>query len=401
MVKITKRVVDAAGATGKLYSLWDEALKGFGLRITPAGIKSYVVVYRNAHHRQRWYTIGRAGVLTPDEARNQARQLLASVHRGEDPAADRQATIKSIDVNAMLDKYLAEHVRIYNKESSRIEVERILKNHIRPGVGRLKVADVHRSDLMRLHHNMRKTPRTANYARAILSKAFNLAEQWGMRPERSNPCVHVPKYPEAKRDRFLSSDEIAQLGSVLAHVEATGGEPLEVVQAVRLLILTGCRLSEILNLRWTNIDADSGSLNLADSKTGARGHAVGAPVLALLQEMAEKSSSEWVVPHPGNTSRPLQKTTIEKAWRRMRSEAELPDVRLHDLRHTLGTHAAGHGANAFLIRDKLGHADVRTTDRYVNRDNAPLRELSDRVEADLLSSLGRGSLKSKTKAAKR
>ena len=395
MVKITKRVVDAAGATGKLHSLWDEALKGFGLRITPAGIKSYVVVYRNAHRRQRWLTIGRAGVLTPDEARNQARQLLAAVHRGEDPAADRQETNKSIDLNAMLDKYMAEHVRIYNKDSSRIEVERILKNHIRPRIGRLKVADVHRSDLMRLHHDMRDIPRTANYARAILSKAFNLAEQWGLRPDGSNPCQHVPKYPEVKRERFLSSDEIAQLGAVLAQAESTGKEPLEVVQAVRLLVLTGCRLSEVLNLCWTDIDPVSGGLRLADSKTGARVHSVGAPVLALLQDMAEKTSSKWVVPHPGDTSRSLQKSTIEKAWRRMRAEAELPDVRLHDLRHTLGTHAASHGANAFLIRDKLGHADVRTTDRYVNRDNAPLRELSDRVEAGIMTSLGAGSLKSK------
>ncbi len=395
MVKITKRAVGEAAATGKLHTLWDDTLKGFGLRITPGGVKSYVIVYRNAHRRQRWMTIGRAGVLTPDEARGQARQLLAAVHRGEDPAADRQERVKSIDMNAMLDKYVAEHVRIHNKNSSRIEVERILKNHIRPRVGRLKVSDVHRSDLMRLHHDMRNTPRTANYARAILSKAFNLAEQWGLRPEGSNPCLHVPKYPEVKRERFLSSDEIARLGAVLAQAESASDEQLSVVQAVRLLILTGCRLSEILNLRWTDVDAAAGVLCLPDTKTGARVHSVGAPVLALLEEMAESSESDWVVPHPGDHDQSLQKSTIEKAWRRMRVKAELQDVRLHDLRHTLGTHAASHGANAFLIRDKLGHADVRTTDRYVNRDNAPLRELSDRVEADLLSSLARGALKSK------
>ncbi len=383
--------VDALEVTGRTYSVWDDNLKGFGLRVTPAGVKSYVIMYRNVHRRQRWMTIGRVGVLTPDQARSRARELLANAQRGADPAADKQAMADAPTMDQLFDRYMEQHVAVHNRASTKMEIDRLLRNHIRPALGRIKVGDLNRDDVARLHHEMRDVPRAANFARAVISKACNLAEKWNLRPEGTNPCKHVNKYPETKRERFLDPDEIARLGKALSKVEEAHTEPQVVILAVHLLVLTGCRLSEVLNLNWTDVDTDHSELRLGVTKSGPRVHSIGQTVSAMLEELQKASSSPWVLPHPGNADKPLQKSTIEKSWRRIRKVADLEGVRLHDLRHTTGTHAARLGANAFLIRDKLGHADVRTTDRYVGRDDGPLKELSDRLEADIKATLDQGS----------
>ena len=386
VTKLTKRSVDAIQATDKDQLIWDSQLPGFGLRVKPSGAKSFLVQYRNRAGRSKRFTLGRYGVLTPDEARRMARQHLVDIERGADPATERRQARVAPTMDELMTRYLDEHVRVHNKPSTIAEVERLVRLHIRPSLGALKVSGLDRQDVIKLHRSMANTPRQANFVIAILSKSLNLAEVWQMRPDGSNPCRHVKRYPENRRERFLNSEELGRLGLALSIFAREQRARPSVIRAVRLLALTGCRLGEILNLTWKQVDFEIGALVLSDSKTGPRVHTIGSLALAELAAIPRIDGSPWVLPHSDPT-KPLPKDKMERTWRRIRKEAGLEDVRLHDLRHTVGTYAGQSGANAFLVRDKLGHKTLAMTGRYVNRDTDPLRDLSDQVEERIASGL--------------
>ncbi len=419
MTKLTKRIVDAALPGPRISFVWDEQLRGFGLRITPAGVKSYIVQYRTESGRSRRLTIGRHGVLTVDEGRKRALDILAVVARGGDPAQERTQTRRAPTVSDLLDQYIAEHVEKRNQPSTIAEVKRLVRLHIRPRLGRLKVAAVARQDLARLHGAMAATPRQANFVLAVCSKAFNLAETWGMRPEGTNPCQKIERYPEVLRERFLSDGELIQLGETLRLAETTGlpwvfpaGKVVskhvakpenrrtpvawQAVAAIRLLLFTGCRLGEVVSMRWDRIDPEAGTLSLDQTKAGKRQKVVlNAPALDLLETVARRVQSSWVLPMRGDPNRHISSSAIERAWQGIRAAADLEDVRLHDLRYTVGTFAGQAGTNAFAVRDLLRHATVAMTGRYVSRDEDPLRRLSDevggRIAANLNATIGSDS----------
>jgi integrase len=213
---------------------------------------------------------------------------------------------------------------------------------------------------------------------------FNLAEVWGFRPDGSNPCRLIERFRESKRERFLSDVEIAKLGTVLTEIENARQESDVVLNAIRVLLLTGCRLGEALALRWEDVDPDMGTLAIRDAKAGARLHHIGALTVAFLAQIPK--NSKWVLPS-ADAKKALSKSTLEHAWTRIRARAGLQDVRLHDLRHTVGTYAGQTGANAFLVPDKLGHETLAMTGRYVNRDADPIRALSDAVERRINAAL--------------
>jgi hypothetical protein len=219
MAKLTKRTVEAAVLRSAEYVLWDGDIAGFGVRVTPAGRKSYLVQYR-VGTRSRKLTLGAHGVLTAEQARALAVQALAAVKAGQDPAEERKLRREAVTVKDLAERFDREHIAVRVKESTAREYRRNLKRFILPALGRLRVEEVSRSDIAKFHHDLRHIPYQANRNLEIISKMFVLAELWGLRPDGSNPRRHIPKYQEHKRERFLSAAELKRLGDTLNEMEA-------------------------------------------------------------------------------------------------------------------------------------------------------------------------------------
>ena len=287
----------------------------------------------------------------------------------------------------LCDRYLSDHVAIHNRPNTQRECSRLVEKLIRPALGGLKVANVTRQDVIKLHLSMKATPRRANMMLSVLSKMFNLAELWEWRDEGRNPARRIQRYPEVARSRFFSDEEMQRLGAALIELEREGKITAIAATAITLLALSGCRLGEILTLAWSFIDFERRMLHLPTSKTGAKVVVLGDLAISLLASIPRQGGSPYVFNGtvPGA---PIGHNAIEKAWAKVRARAELADARLHDLRHTVGTYAGQSGANAFLIRDKLGHKTLAMTGRYVSADPAPLRDLTGAVEDRIGSALG-------------
>ena len=201
--------------------LWDKELPGFGLKVTPAGRKVYLVQYRlgGRKGRTRRVTIGRHGEITPTFARAEAKRLLGEIAAGRDPAAERDKAKADKSLAVVLDQFMAEHVRPKLKPSTAEGYQRVARLYVLPSLGRYSIGELKRADIARLHHEMRAKPYQANSTLAMLSKFFGWAEKHGLRPDGSNPCRHVEKYREGRRERFLSQAELGRLGDALREAE--------------------------------------------------------------------------------------------------------------------------------------------------------------------------------------
>jgi integrase len=266
---------------------------------------------------------------------------------------------------------MREHARPRKKATSVMTDERIWQLHILPQFGKRKVAEVTRADVSRLHAEMAETPYQANRLLAVLSKAFNLAEVWGWRPDGSNPCRHVQRYREEKRERFLSSEELASLLEVLTEAEQTRLESLFAIAAIRLLILTGCRVGEIVKLHWSEVDFERRCLRLADSKTGKKTVYLNTAAFQVLAKVERNPENPHVIQGSLPGSHLIGLTRI---WFRIRRRVGLVGVRLHDLRHTYASIGAGMGLSLPIIGKLLGHTQAVTTQRYAHLAADPMRE---------------------------
>ncbi|MEQ8694239.1 MAG: tyrosine-type recombinase/integrase [Gammaproteobacteria bacterium] len=383
MPKITKRLVEAAEPRDKDYIICDDDLAGFAVRILPSGRRSYIAQYRIGN-RYRRMSLGAHGVLTPEKARRMAFKVLAAVKDGEDPAGERSRARKACTVKELAKRFDEEHIAVRLKPGTALEYRRNLRRFILPALGRLKVAEVTRADIAKFHHDLRHIPYQANRNLEVISKMFVLAEMWGMRPDGSNPRLHIKKYPEEKRERYLSQEELTSLGSVLSEAEQIGVEDIYAISAIRLLIFTGCRLNEIMTLKWAEVDLDNSCLRLSDSKTGARVVHLGSPALDLLANLKRQPNNPWVIcgKIPGT-----YRKEIQKFWQRIRTRAGIDDVRIHDLRHSFASNAVAQGMSLPMIGKLLGHTQVQTTARYAHLAADPVKAAADAISSNIAEHL--------------
>jgi integrase len=371
MPKLTKRTVDALEPEAKDYFVWDTLIAGFGVRIMPSGAKTYQAQYRKGG-RTRRISLGRHGTLTVEQARLLAKEVLGDVAKGENPAEDIAQHRKAPTVAALCERFFQAHVMERCKPSTQGEYRRAIDMFINPALGSFKLVDLERKDVAELHHKFRDKPYQANRTLGVLSKMFNLAEIWGLRPDGSNPCRHVPKYREHKRERYLSQAELQRLGNVLADAELNGTETPHIIAAFRLLILTGCRLGEIQTLQWGFI-TDQG-MELPDTKTGARRIPLPSAARAVLSTLARVDGNPYVI--VGKVAG-KHATDFQHPWRRIREHAGLTGVRIHDLRHTYASNAVSSGMPIQMVGRLLGHTQLQTTMRYAHLADDPVKRAAE------------------------
>lgn len=386
----------------------DSELSGFGVRVMPSGVRTYFIRYRVDGGRRapmRRLTIGRHGHLTPEQAREAARRALAVVALGGDPAADRTQAREARTTAELIDEWLAgpgkrnRHGKIRSVSSYQCDVGR-LNRHVKPVLGRVKLPALSRVSIEQLRDaiargttaTVEKTkPRgvarvtggegAATRTLRTFSVVLNYAVQRGYID--ANPSVAVRKTPDAKCERFLSPEELARLGGVLRQCEV--GLDAKAVAVVRLLALTGCRRREIEGLRWAEVDLERGFLRLADSKTGAKVVYLSGAAAEIIGHQPRVAGSAWVFPGSVGTSH-YQGTP--KIWVRVRRAAGLPDVRLHDLRHTYASQGLAVGASLEVVAELLGHKERRTTERYAHLAREPVRRAANEVADQIAAMLG-------------
>jgi integrase len=404
MPKITKRTVDAAPLPdmeeGDRF-LWDTELKGFGLRIKPTGVKSYVLKYRIGS-RTRRLTIGKHGPLwTAEDARRRALDLLHSVKEGRDPAAEKSEAREALTVGSLADLYLAEGpAEKPNKKASSWVTDRSnIERHLKPRLGRKIASALTQADIAKFQADVAvgkskadiKTGRrgraiveggrgTAARSLAVLGAMLQFAV--GRKLIASNPAKGVPLLKGKKKERFLSEAEVARLAEAVSGMEAERKLSATAAAAVRLLMLTGCRKSEILSLRWEWVDFERSCLRLPDSKTGAKVVPLAASAMGLLSEFLRKSP--YVLPAARGAG---HYTGLQKDWERVRLRAGLPGLRLHDLRHSFASFAVADGNTLFMVGKVLGHKQARTTEVYAHLADDPLRAVADRTAARIAAAM--------------
>jgi integrase len=408
--KLTKKVIDALPARDRTYIVYDDALPGFGCGVTSSGARSWVVEYRphgggRAIAKKR-ITLAPVSVLTPDQARDAAGDVLANVRLGHEVVHDRAARRSSPTLAELAGRYMREEIRPIRKPRTADLYAMYFRVHILPALGQKRAREVTPTDIAKLHRKIgARAPVTANRLLALISALYSWASRVREVPEDLKPARGITRYREQGRERFLSSDELARLGDALREAE-TVGVPWVVDEsspkakhvpkrnrrtkvspfataAIRLLLLTGCRLREILNLRWEEFDRERGMLFLPDSKTGRKPVILSGAALAVLEAIPR--AGEYVISgQQPDRARP----DLKRPWEVICNRAGLGPIRLHDLRHSFGATGAASNLGLPVIGKLLGHKRAETTSRYAHIAVDPLKIAADAIASNLAAKIG-------------
>lgn len=359
--------------------IFDERPHQFGARCQKNAV-SYFVKLR-VGGKQRWITIGQHGQpdpngipWTPDTARERARKIVGDPTIADKPAAPSSTTARPL-FSTVADEFLNLH-GAKQKPRTAEEQKRLMRLYLKPAFGHLELKALTRTNIEAAHAKWKTKPRTANHALAVLSKMLNWSEEHRYRDPDTNPCSHITRYPENHRERFLQPAELARLGAVLDQVAKSKAVDVYAIAAIRLLIFTGARLSEILTLRWSYVDLERQVLLLPDSKTGQKTITLNAAAIAVLKKIPKMEKNPHVIVGRKAGSRLIN---LQKPWRYVRKLAKLDGVRLHDLRHTFASVGVAAGGSLPIIGRALGHSQVSTTQRYAHLTDTPVHQLTQLV----------------------
>ncbi|MGY5775159.1 tyrosine-type recombinase/integrase [Rhizobium sp. LEGMi135b] len=401
---LTKRVVDAACSNRERYHIWDCELSGFGVRIAPTGVKTFIIKYRTdgggRSAVQRILTIGHFGPITVEQARRIAKAKLGSVAAGGDPAEDLQKARRGMTISDLINLYEREGCFVQRgrrqgepmKPKTKSETIARLRNHVAPLFGQRQVQSLTSGDIERMVADVTigKTSRdekigfrrrsivkggapTGRKVARDLSVVFNFARRREL--VASNPVTNAAiRRTDNRRTRFLSFDELSRLGGALDELEVEGCNP-KGINIIRLLALTGCRRNEIAGLEWSEVNFDKGLIELSDSKTGKSIRPLGEHAITLLKSIS-REQSKFVFPATRGKG---HYQAVEKIWRKAIAKAELTGALPHSLRHTVGSTAASSGEAMALTGAILGHADLSSTGIYAHVQSDPSREAANRV----------------------
>jgi integrase len=400
--KLTKRVVDALRPDPKRdvfkWDAGDGALKGFGVRVKPSGVASYFVQYRNKEGRTRRLVLGRVGELTPDEARRIAAAKLKEARTGGDPSAERHAARAAITLSELCDLYVADAKGRIKPSTLAMDCSRI-ECHVKPLIGRRTVAALTRHDVERFQADVAagKTARAsrekgrggkASGGRGVAARTVGMLGtilEFGKRHGIifDNPARGVRRFPDNKRRRFLSLDELVALGEAMREATARG-ESRTGVAAIRTLLLTGCRRSEVLALPWVWLDTKARCVRFEDTKSGPQLRPIGAAAMKHMAAQPRLDECEWVFPADRGEGHFIG---LPRVLARVCARAGLKDVTVHTLRHSFAATAAELGFSELTIAGLLGHTVPGVTARYAHLPDSALVAAADRVSARMAAAL--------------
>ena len=366
---LTDARIRALKARRSARDIRDAKLKGFGVRVLPSGRKSYFVHCQ--HEGQRvWKIVGDAAAMDANEARARASVMLAAIrHERPAPASPEDTVFEAVAAATF-----RRHERIWKPRTLKVNLG-YLRKQILPRFAGRQIAEITHQDVVRWFASLAATPVAADRSMPVLSVIMREAERMGLREDGPNPCLGIRRYRRKGRERFLSDAEIRTLA---LRLDACEGEHPLTVAAIRLLLLTGCRKSEILTLRWT--DYREGALFLRDSKTGPRTVWLSRAAQAVLDRLERQSA--WVFSAArGDGAR--SENWLDRFWRDLRAEAGLDDVRLHDLRHSYASFGLRQGESVPVIGRLLGHGTAETTLKYTHHADAMATEAAGIVGAVL------------------
>jgi integrase len=387
--RLTQELVTSLPADGRDRLVFDSLQSGFGIRVTPAGAKIFVAHVRVGGRLQRT-SLGQFPTITVAAARDAARIALRDMRAGRDPklervTRERSAVAGATTVATFAERWLNEVVRPKRKAYTIRDYERLLGQKIIPSLGHLSVQHVTKEDVLQLHLAMKDTPRRANYTVSTFRALMTYAEDCGLRPPLSNPARRVEMYRERARERFLSEDEIGRAADAIDAAERNGTIGPHAAAGLRLALFTGARSGEITAIQWSHIDWDRKLIRLPDSKTNEP-RTIHLPEAAVQVLKTTPRVGSFVIAGVKDDD---SYKNLSRAWIKTRKLAGLDDVRLHDLRHSYASLAAGRGISLQMIGKLLGHRVPATTQRYAHLARDAVSAVSEDIGATMVAAMDR------------
>ncbi|HBO2483056.1 TPA: tyrosine-type recombinase/integrase [Pseudomonas aeruginosa] len=378
-IKLTKSAVDAAQPQAQPIELRDTLVPGFLCKITPAGRKVFMLQYRTNAGERRKPALGQYGELTVEQARSLAQEWLAQVRRGGDPAADKAEARKAPTVKELCAKFMEDYSKQRNKPSTQKGYQSVIDRNIIPMLGRLKVRDVKRPDIAGMMKKMAHKPADANRTFGVMRRMFNLAEVWGYRSDGTNPCRHVPMYPNGKATHLISDEDMGRIFRHLEKLEAEGLENYVIPLAIRLQFEFAGRRSEIVGLQWDWVDLENRRVVWPDSKTGGMSKPLSEEAHRLLSTAPRREDCPHVLPSPSHPGQHLTTGEYYNGWSRALKAAGATHVGTHGIRHRSATDIANSGIPVKVGMALTAHKTVAMFMRYVHTEDDPVRQAAELV----------------------